>query len=159
MHQLKQETAIRFVLTLAILLAGVALIPFLGQPSKVIGWELFAGIYSPTLDVNATSGAPGSTFAFSGSDYPPDSLAAIYVNGNPVGTVLTDSSGAASFLLNTIGAAPNQYNVTLEVDINASATQNIELAADSVVVTPPPGFSAETFFINHVRFLPVIQKN
>jgi hypothetical protein len=42
-------------------------------------------------------------------------------------------------LLNTIGAAPGQYNVTLEVDINASATQSIELVAGGTVVNATAG--------------------
>ena len=155
---LKNETVTRIILTLAILLAGVALVPFIGQPLKAIGWELFAGVYSPVLDVNETSGAPGSIFAFTGSGYPPNNMATIYVNGNSVGAVMTDPAGAASFLLNTIGAAPDQYNVTLEVDINASATQSIELVSGGTVVTPPPGSTGDTFFINYVIFLPSIQK-
>lgn len=159
MSRLNQETVVRIVLTLAVLLAGVALVPFIDQPLKAIGWELFAGVYSPTLNVNETSGAPGSVFAFTGSGYPPNSVATVYVNGNPVGAVMTDPGGAASFLLNTIGAAPGQYNVTLEVDINASATQSIELVSGGTTVTPPPGSTGETFFINHVIFLPSIQKN
>jgi hypothetical protein len=85
-------------------------------------------------------------------------MATIYVNGSSVGAVMTDPAGAASFLLNTIGAAPDQYNVTLEVDINASATQSIELVSGGTVVTPPPGSTGDTFFINYVIFLPSIQK-
>jgi len=159
MSQLKRETVVRIVLTLAVILAGVAMVPFIGQPQKAIGWELFSSVYSPVLDVNETSGAPGSMFAFTGSGYPPNSLATIYVNGRAVGTVLTDSSGVAPFLLNTFGVAPGQYNVTLEVDINASATQSIELVSDGTVVTPPPGSTGETFYINHIIFLPSIQQN
>ncbi len=158
MSRLKQEIVIRIALTLVVLLAGVALVPFIGQPMKAIGWELFAGVYSPVLDVNEPSGAPGSVFAFTGSGYPANSMATVYVNGNPVGAVMTDPAGAASFLLDTFGAAPDQYNVTLEVDINASATQSIELVADGTIVTPPPGSSGETFFINYIVFLPNIQK-
>ncbi len=159
MRQLKQETVIRIILTLVILLAGVTLIPFIERPLTAIGWELFAGVYSPILDVNETTGAPGSVFAFTGSNFPPNSLAAIYINGNPTGTVMTDAVGAASFLLNTTGAAPDQYNVTMEVDINASVTRGIELVAGGTTVTPPPDAAGDTVFITHIIFLPSIQKN
>jgi hypothetical protein len=159
MRQLKQETVVRIGLTLAVLLAGSALAPFVSRPVKAIGWELFATVYSPVLNVNETSGAPGSVFAFTGSAYPPNSTATVYVNGNPVGAVMTDAVGAASFFLNTIGAAPGQYNVTLEVDINASATQSIELVAGGTVVMPPPGATGETFFVNRIIFLPHIEKH
>ena len=159
MSQLKREIVARIALTLAVILVGVAMVPFVGRPQNAIGWELFSGVYSPVLDVNETSGAPGSVFAFTGSAYPPNSLATIYVNGRAVGTVITDSSGVAPFLLNTLGAAPGQYNVTLEVDINASATQSIELITNGPLVTPPPGSTGETFFSNHIIFLPNIQQN
>jgi hypothetical protein len=69
MRQLKQETVVRIGVTL-VLLAGSALAPFVSQPVKAIGWELFAGVYSPVLNVNETSGAPGSVFAFTGSGLP-----------------------------------------------------------------------------------------
>jgi hypothetical protein len=153
------ENVVRIVVALVILLAGVALFPFINQPVEAIGWELFAGVYSPVLAVNATSGAPGSVFAFSGSGYPPNSPATVYVNGRAVGAVMTNGSGGAAFLLNTAGAAPGQYNVTLEVDINASATQSIQLVAGGDVVTPPPGAPGETFFAGHVKFLPLIHAN
>jgi hypothetical protein len=154
MSRLNRETVVRIVLALAVLLAGVALIPFVGQPVKAIGWELFASVYTPSLNVNANSGAPGSVFAFTGSGYPPNSIATLYVNGNPVGSVLTDSGGAASFLLDTAGAEPGPYNVTLEVDINASATRNITLVAGGTVVTPPPSATGPTLLVENVIFMP-----
>lgn len=159
MHKLNTENTTRLVLTLAILMAGVALIPFIDQPLKAIGWELFADVYTPVLDVNETSGAPGSQFAFTGSGYPPNSLAVIYVNGNSAGTLVTDAGGNAPFILDTAHAAPGPYNVTLEVDINASATQSITLVSGGTTVTPPPGFSGATFSINKLIFLPFVQKN
>jgi hypothetical protein len=151
---LNQETVVRIVLTLAILLAGVALVPFISRPVKAIGWELFASVYTPSLDVNATSGAPGSVFAFTGSGYPPNSTAVVYVNGNAVGSVMTNGSGAAAFLLDTAGAEPGPYNVTLEVDINASATRNITLISGGTTVTPPPGATGPSFLVENVIFLP-----
>lgn len=159
MNRVRLERVIRIVLALGILLVGVALIPFVDQPVRAFGWELFAGVYSPVLAVNATSGAPGSVFAFSGSGYPPNSQATIYVNGRALGAVMTGGSGDAAFLLHTAGAAPGPYNVTLEVDINSSATQTIQLVAGGSVVTPPPGAPGDVFFAGHVKFLPLIHAN
>ncbi|MCA9932477.1 MAG: hypothetical protein KC415_01035 [Anaerolineales bacterium] len=157
MSEMKQEAIQRILLTLFILSAGLVLVPFVDMPAAAIGWELFAGVYTPVLEVNATTGAPGSVFYFTGSNYPPGSLATIYIDGRPVGTVTTDGSGAASFLVNTLGAASGAYNVTLETDINASATQSIDLVSGGLIVTPPPGATGTTVFVNGVIFLPIIQ--
>lgn len=153
-----RETVVRAALALAILLSGVAMAPFVDLPD-VIGWELLAGVYQPELAVNATTGAPGSVFAFTGTNYPPNSLATIYVDGQWRGTVMTDGSGMATFLLDTTGALDGAYNVTLEVDINASATQSITLDSNGTVVMPPANFPGPTFNLVYVRFLPVAAKN
>ncbi len=158
MKSFSKEQIIRISLTLAILLSGAAMIPFVDLPVGAIGWETLAGVYAPDLVVNETSGAPGSTFAFTGSDYPPNSLASVYVNGEALGSVMTDAGGTATFKLNTVGAALGQYNVTLEVDINASATQSIELVESGSTVTPPDGFDGPTFFLGHAIFLPAVYR-
>ena len=156
---LNRETAVRIALGMVILLSGLAMVPFVDRPASKISWELLAGVYAPMLTANATSGAPGSVFAFTGSDYPPNSLATIYVDGQWRGTVMTDGSGMATFLLDTIGSPVGQYNVTLEVDINASATQSIQLVTGGQVVTPPPGFPGPTVNLVYARFFPVVAKN
>jgi hypothetical protein len=159
MNQLKRESISRILLTVLILSAGLMMIPFIDMPVTAIGWELFAGVYTPVLDVNATTGGPGSVFYFTGSNYPPNGPATIYIDGSPEGTVMTDSSGTASFFINTLGAAAGTYNVTMEANINASATRSIELVNGSAVVTPPPGANGSTIFINDVLFFPIIQTN
>lgn len=146
------------LLTLAILLSGVALIPFVGIPAEAISWENLAGVYAPELSVNANSGAPGSVFAFTGSGYPANEVATVFVDGQALGTVLTDGSGMARFKLNTAGVPLGQYNVTLEVDVNASATQSITLVADGAQVLPPPGFEGPTFNLGQLIYLPIISK-
>jgi len=98
-------------------------------------------------------------FFFTGSNYPPNSPSTIYVDGSPAGIVTTDGSGAASFFVNTLGAASGSYNVTLEANINASATRSIDLVAGSQTVAPPPGATGPTAFINDVIFLPVIRSD
>ena len=156
MNGLKQQNVVRLVLMLAILLSGVAMTPFIDIPAEAISWELLAGVYEPSLDVNEDSGAPGSVFAFTGSDYPPLRQATVYVNGGQVGSVMTDASGMATFSLNTIGAPVGQYNVTLEVDINASATESIELKVEEQIVTPPPGFTGPAFSMQNRIYQPVV---
>lgn len=158
MKSFSKEQIARLSLTLLILMSGAAMIPFVDLPVGAIGWQALAGVYAPDLSVNETSGAPGSTFAFTGSDYPPNSLASIYVNGEAAGSVMTDAGGTVAFMLNTAGVAPGTLNVTLEVDINASATQSIELVESGPTVTPPAGFEGVTFFIGHRIFLPVVYR-
>lgn len=159
MNSWNKENITRLALTLSILLSGLALLPFIDIPVEAITWELLAGVYEPALDVDEDSGAPGSIFAFTGSDYPPLSSAAIYVNGEAAGSVMTDAGGLATFKLDTCGASLGQYNVTMEVDINASATESIELKAGEPVVTPPPGFSGPTFRLQTCIYLPAILAN
>lgn len=159
MERSRKESVIRSVFSLAILLSGIALIPFIERPTSAIGWKLFAGIYTPELDVNETTGAPGSVFAFTGSNYPPLSAATIYINGTARGVVTTDAAGMATFKVYTTGAAAGMYSVTMEVDINASATSGFELVEGSAVVMPPAGFEGATIFIiSEDVFLPVVQK-
>lgn len=159
MNQFKKESLIRSVLSLAILLSGIALIPFIGRPTSAIGWKLFAGIYTPELAVNETTGAPGSVFAFTGTNYPPLSAATVYINGEARGVVTTDAAGQATFKVYTTGAAVGLYSVTMEVNINASATSGFELVEGGAIVTPPVGFEGATIFIvSEDIFLPVVQK-
>lgn len=156
MSKLRKNDVSRIAITLAILLSGLLLVPYISLPTAAIGWSLFAGVYTPELAVNASSGAPGSTFTFTGTNYPPNSLATVYVDGEDLGTVTTDGAGAATFLLETTGAIPGLYNVTMEVDINASATQSIELLDGGALIPPPDNFPGSIFSIGHPIFLPVI---
>ncbi len=158
MKQEQRMILLRTGLVLAILLSGVALIPFIDMPVAAINWERLAGIYNPVLTVNATSGAPGSIFAFTGSGYPPNRRATIFVNGESRGHVFTNGAGGAGFLLNTTGAEPGHYNVALEVDINASAAVGIDLVPSDPVVFPPAGSGGPTVFVNPTLFLPIIGK-
>jgi hypothetical protein len=161
MKGLQKENMTRLALTVAILLGGLALLPFIDIPAEAITWELMAGVYEPKLDVDEDSGAPGSIFAFTGSDYPPQSEASVYVNGRLVGRLMTDGSGMATFSLNTGGAEEGMYNVTMEVDVNAAATEEIELKSGEPVLSPPPGFSGPMFslVLQNGIYLPAIVSN
>ena len=158
MNRLNNEQIVRLAITLAIIFSGAATIPFLDLSAEAINWESLANTYVPELTVNEATGAPGSRFAFTGSNYPPQQTATIYVNGEALGQIETGEQGEAAFVLNTLSAALGAYNVTLEVNINATATESIELIEDGPAVTPPPGFEGPIFYINPPVFLPAIRK-
>lgn len=159
MQRLSRDQMIRLSLTAVILLSGWALVPFINMPVRAaITWQTLIGVYEPELTVNEPLGMPGSIFAFTGSSYPANSQATVFVDGDPLGVVMTDGDGMATFMINTAGAANGQYNVTLEVDINAAATTGIELVEDGPVVMPPPGFTGPTFNLGHVIYLPSITR-
>lgn len=158
MQKFSRETITRMLITLFILLSGMAMVPFIDSPVQAITWRSLAGVYEPELAVNEDTGRPDSVFAFTGSNYPADSMAMVYANGEPLGSVMTDSAGMATFMIDSAGADIGQYNITMEVDINASATTSIALQTDGQLVTPPPGFPGPTFDLGHVIHLPFVAK-
>ncbi len=158
MEHLNRSNVVRLLLTLGILLSGLALLPFVKLQAAPIDWTRLAGVYTPELAVNEPEGAPGSVFAFTGTNYPPNSVAAVYVNGVWLGTVMTDGDGVGRFMLDTAGAAIGGYAVTMEVDINASAHQTVALVSDGQVVTPPDGFPGPVFNTPGVIYLPAITR-
>lgn len=123
------EKITRGIVALVILLAGVALIPFVSLPTEAISWQQYAGVYDAFLAVNYTEGQPGSFFTFSGSNYPPNSIADVTLNSQQIGSVASDSGGNFTFILNTYGLDPGLYTVTAAVNANASASVTIELIA------------------------------
>ena len=158
MSRSNREAIIRSLLVLAILLFGVAMVPFVDWPLKAIGWKMFAGVYSPVLDINAPTGAPSSYFTFTGNGYPPNATATVYVNAESKGTVTTDASGLAEFAICTVGAPPGQYSVTMEVNINASATQSFELVKNGDSVPLPPGFTGSILCATYGLLFPVVAR-
>ena len=157
--KINREVFTRGLIAALILMSGLALIPYLELPKTTLGWEQFAGIYTPELVVEPELGLPGSTFTGTGSNYPANTLATVYVDGDPLGTVMTDENGSAIFYINTNGADVGIYNVTLEVDINASATDNFELTADGPLIPPPPVLAGPIFYLNNVIYLPFIVRD
>jgi len=80
-----------------------------------------------TLVINYSSGKPGSFFTLEGANFPSSDVATISVNGTPLGTVPTDSSGDLAFLLNTAEADEGDYMVTATVNPSSS----VRFALDS----------------------------
>ncbi|MCB8943809.1 MAG: hypothetical protein H6658_08640 [Ardenticatenaceae bacterium] len=153
-----REILSRVLIAALILMSGLALIPYIELPQTALGWEQFAGIYAPELTVDPEIGRPASTFTATGSNYPPNSPANVYVDGNFLGTVMTDGNGRATFYISTLGSQASIYNVTMEVDANASATDNFELVNDGPFIPGPTVSDGPTFYLNEVffNFLPFI---
>ena len=112
------------------------------------------------LTINFSSGAPGSYFTITGSNFPPSSIATISINGNISGTVLTNSSGGFIFLLKTsLTTDEGFYRVTVSVNTSAGTQFTLDAEDD---VRPQEG--SETVFVvpdgiaYHVVYLPLIVK-
>ena len=109
------------------------------------------------LAINYPSGAPGSYFTITGSNFPPNSPATISVNGNALGTVQTDSSGSFTCLLKTSQADEGYYRVTASV--NPTASIQFTLNEEDNVHSQEgigPVFNVPDGIANHVIYLPVI---
>jgi hypothetical protein len=112
------------------------------------------------LASNYSSGAPGSYFTITGSNFPPDGTATIAINGNILGTVPTDSSGGLIFSLETSPTTDEGfYSVTASVNPSASTQFTLDAEDD---VRPQEG--SETVFVvpdgiaNRVVYFPLIVK-
>ena len=66
----------------------------------------------PRLIFNYTSGAPGSYFNVTGSDFPPNTSASLTANGVAVGAIMTDASGMFTVTLSTSAASVGMYFLT-----------------------------------------------
>jgi hypothetical protein len=66
-----------------------------------------------SLTLNYSDGAPGSFFSLTGSNFPLTATATIAVNGVVIGSVPTDGLGSFVCRLDTTGATPGLYKVTV----------------------------------------------
>lgn len=129
-----------------VLLSGLAFLPFASLTAEELGWQLYAQIYNPTLDIDEDKGAPGSSFLFVGAGYPPNATATVYIDGIYRGQLTTDSGGRAEFLIQTdADDMLDRYFVTLTTDSNNLATNDFRLEADEPILMPPPGFNGPVF--------------
>jgi len=115
-------------------------------------------ICNTVLMINYQSGASGSYFTITGTNFPSNDTASIYVNGNLLGNVPTQLDGSFTFILSTDNADEGTYFVTATV--NPSATTSFVIDANEPVrikegsdpvLDVPAGIS----FIETI-FLPVI---
>ncbi|HNB53486.1 MAG TPA: hypothetical protein PK530_16170 [Anaerolineales bacterium] len=115
----------RISVALAILLSGVALLPFVDVPAQTFEWQRYAGVYEePELDANYFDGQPGSFFHFNGAGFGANSSVAISSNGHPLGNVTTDGAGILEFILDTANADQGSYYVTV-TEGNSTVTAKI----------------------------------
>lgn len=153
----KQTLFSRGALALLILLSGLAFVPFTGLSGEDLDWQLYAGVYQANLDVDEDRGSPGSAFLFTGTGYPANALAIVYVDGVPVSVVWTDGNGETQFLIQTRpDDPPREYFVTLATDDNTSDTENIELDASEPTHAPPPDYDGFTSGLQAGLQLPFI---
>jgi hypothetical protein len=150
------EKVIRIAIVLVFLLGGLALLPYIDVPVEALTWQLYSGVYEATLEVNHSTGSPGSYFLFTGTNYPANSTATISVNGNEVGEVDTDGNGGLSFIIATANSNPGSYTVTATVDVNASAAANFTLVIDGTF-RPLEG-TGPIFSLEEVNYFPAIRK-
>ncbi|WP_420631145.1 hypothetical protein [Candidatus Leptofilum sp.] len=159
MSQEKREAVSRLIITAFVLLGGLLLLPYVGNARAAINWELFGGAYTPDLSVDENKGAPGSQFAFTGSGYQLNRLAAVFVNGQVVGDVTTDGNGTAAFIIDTTDVPDGDLTVVMETDANVSAFKTITVDSAEPVVSPPGGFTGPTFgTTGYSTFLPLVRR-
>jgi hypothetical protein len=121
-----------------------------------------SGATQPTLAVTPASGAAGTSFSFSGSNFlPGDQAIAVTINGESGGSVGSNNAGAIAFSLDTATNTPaGSYTVRATDSAGRSATAAFAVTAVAVgepklTVTPasgPPGtaftFVASNFTAN-----------
>lgn len=148
----------RILIALAVLLSGMALIPFVGLPQEPFNWQQFAGVYTdPALTINHTQGEPGSFFTVTGFNYPPEEDFDVLVNGVKIGEVTSDPAGGFTFLIDTTGADVGTYDVKV-----GTPTVRFWLFVDDTlwpqegegtIFSLPPGIDL------HYYLFPLIYKN
>ena len=151
----------RLFIALAVLLSGLALVPYMGLPAAAFNWQRYAGAYPyqpATLEIDHNLGKPGSYLRVTGHHYPANSTATIQINGRSLGTVPTDATGYFTFELNTTAADEGAYFVT--VTVNPSATTRFTLdqnatqypsSGGGTPITVPAGIAFTRFV-----YLPIV---
>lgn len=133
---------------LLFMLAAVALVPLAGLSAERLGWEMFAGIYEPDLNVVEDRGFPGSAFYFIADSYPPNSLVTVYRDGSPIGYMDSGPVGYFEFVVQSEPGDPlERFDITAATDANFSATDEIRLEDDEPLLPPPPGWDGPTFLL------------
>lgn len=114
-----------------------------------------------TLDVTPTTAAAGATFALSGSGFlPNDNQIAVTVNGQPLGTTASNTTGDVAFTINTQTNTPvGAYTVLASDGANNNATATFTVTQVSaldptLVVTPTAGPPGATFSFAGEKFSP-----
>lgn len=134
------------VLAAVVLLSGLAMMPFASLSAEPLDWQKFANVYLPVLNIDEDKGQPGSGFIFMAAGYPPNTDATVYVGVEARGIVTTDDNGQATFAIQTANNDPlGRYFITMAVDANTSATNDLRLESDRPLLILPPGFPYPIF--------------
>jgi hypothetical protein len=116
--------------------------------------------FTPSLAINYSTGAPGSFFNITGTNFPPDNIADLTINGNFIGEITTDSSGSFTLTLTTSQADEGFYYVNASV--NPSAT--VKFVLDSGSEIRPQEGSFTTFAVpagiafTHEVYMPLVRR-
>jgi hypothetical protein len=154
------KNIIRVSLALVVIFAGATLVPAMGLPDQGFNWQLYAGVYNPTvLQANHLAGQPGSFFTFNGVNFSPGTTVTVSANNVVLGTVQASALGDFLFLIDTTGAGTGYYEVkavgseSVATRINLSASDPLwPKEVDGTVFALPSGIATQ--FI----FLPVLVK-
>ncbi|NTW01223.1 MAG: hypothetical protein HGA19_07905 [Oscillochloris sp.] len=120
----------RLIIAMGIVLAGMALIPYIALPSERFGWQLFTGAYSdgPGLSISYDTGAPGSSFVVTGFNYPANQSLLISVNEIPLGTITTDEIGGFSIVITSVADNGEGYYI---IKIEGETTEGSSVSAST----------------------------
>ncbi len=117
------------------------------------------GDATPSLAVAPDTGAAGTKFQFSGSNFlPNDVQVQASLNGSPLGTVGSNAEGAVAFFLETTTNTPaNEYTLQLTDSAGRSATVTFAVTAvasgnPTLAVTPTSGPPGTTFTFDAANF-------
>jgi alpha-tubulin suppressor-like RCC1 family protein len=95
----------------------------------------------PSLTTNYAYGQPGSFFTITGWNFSPDAQVALSINGQAITTTITvNPTGSFLFFLDTSGADPGGYAVTVSVIPGNGISLDTSLAA-------PGSYDASTSFL------------
>jgi peptide/nickel transport system substrate-binding protein len=129
-------------------------------PDAAGRWDHFSHDASPaTVELNYTTGAPGSAFNLVGTHFPINRFASIDVNAIPLGTVFTGPTGAFTITLTTEGGteegeyvARASVNPSAFVRFHLDSAEPVRPVEGSHVAFPVPANSA----IKDRAYLPII---
>ena len=132
---------------------------FAPYPDLADRWSAFSS-GQPMLAVNYSSGAPGSLFYVTGSNFPLNATATISINGHTAGTLPTDVYGGFTFSLQSSPTTGEGfYKVTVSVNPSAAIQFTLD-AGDALhpqagigkVFTVPDGIALQ------VMHLPLVMR-
>jgi hypothetical protein len=148
------------LLAALVLLSGLALVPVMGLPSAGFRWQFYANGYVPTtLEVNHPSGAPGSFFTVTGTNYPASTTATILANGVDLGDVQTDADGNLEFVIDTTGAELGTYTVVASPVPSVFTRFVLEAnATEWPPESPAPVIDLPANLAQQLVFVPVISR-